>query len=79
MRNIRFTAVIAALALAIPLAACGSDPAPTEHGEEGAEAEKGPNGGRLLKDGDFAVEVTVLFFSVLVVAVGIVRLLRGGR
>ncbi len=59
MRNIRFTAVIAALALAIPLAACGSDPAPTEHGEEGAEAEKGPNGGRLLKDGDFAVEVTV--------------------
>lgn len=59
MRNIRFTAVIAALALAIPLAACGSDPAPAEHGEEGAEAEKGPNGGRLLKDGDFAVEVTV--------------------
>lgn len=59
MRNIRFTAAIAALVLALPLAACGSDPAPAEHGEEGAEAEKGPNGGRLLKDGDFAVEVTV--------------------
>lgn len=59
MKNIRFTAVIAALALALPLAACGSDPAPAEHGDEGAEAEKGPNGGRLLKDGDFAVEVTV--------------------
>ncbi len=59
MRTIRFTAAVAALALAIPLAACGSDPAPAEHGEEGAEAEKGPNGGRLLKDGDFAVEVTV--------------------
>ena len=59
MRAIRFTAAIAALALAIPLAACGSDPAPAEHGEEGAEAEKGPNGGRLLKDCDFAVEVTV--------------------
>jgi cobalt-zinc-cadmium efflux system membrane fusion protein len=59
MRNIRFTAAVAALALALPLAACGSGPAPTEHGEEAAEAEKGPNGGRLLKDGDFAVEVTV--------------------
>lgn len=59
MRNIRSTAAIAALALALPLAACGSDPAPTEHGEEGGEAKKGPNGGRLLKDGDFAVEVTV--------------------
>lgn len=59
MRTIRFTAAVAALALALPLAACGSDPAPAEHGEEGAEAEKGPNGGRLLKDGDFAVEVTV--------------------
>jgi cobalt-zinc-cadmium efflux system membrane fusion protein len=59
MKNVRFTAAIAALALALPLGACGSDPAPAEHGEEGAEAEKGPNGGRLLKDGDFAVEVTV--------------------
>lgn len=59
MRNIRFTAAVAALALALPLAACGSGPAPTEHGGEGAEAEKGPKGGRLLKDGDFAVEVTV--------------------
>lgn len=59
MRTIRFAAAIAALALAIPLATCGSDPAPAEHGEEGAEAEKGPNGGRLLKDGDFAIEVTV--------------------
>lgn len=60
MSNIRFTAAIAALALAIPLAACGPGPAPAEHGEEaGVEAEKGPNGGRVLKDGDFSVEVTV--------------------
>ncbi len=59
MRNIRFTAAVAALALALPLGACGSDLAPAEHAEEGAEAEKGPNGGRLLKDGDFVVEVTV--------------------
>jgi len=59
MRTIRFTAAIAALALVIPLAACGSRPAPAKHGEDEAEAERGPNGGRLLKDGDFGVEVTV--------------------
>lgn len=59
MRNMRFAAAFAALALAIPLAACGSGPAPAEHGEEAAEAGKGPNGGRLLRNGDFALEVTI--------------------
>ncbi|SFG39945.1 membrane fusion protein, cobalt-zinc-cadmium efflux system [Novosphingobium sp. CF614] len=59
MRNIRNAAAIALLALVVPLAACGSDPVPAEHGEEAAEVEKGPHGGRLLKDGDFVLEVTI--------------------
>lgn len=52
-----------ALLLIAPLAACGSSAGEgnAEHGEhgEGAEPEKGPNGGRLLEDGDFAVEMTI--------------------
>lgn len=45
--------------LIAPLAACGSSIEPTEeHGEEG-EPAKGPHNGRLLKDGDFAVEMTI--------------------
>jgi len=59
MTAIRFTAAIAALALALPLAACGSGPPPAEHGGKGSEGEQGPNGGRALRDGDFAVEITV--------------------
>jgi len=59
MKNTVFTRVAVALLLIAPLAACGSDPAPeTEEGAEG-EPEKGPNGGRLLEDGDFAVEMTI--------------------
>ena len=52
--------VTAALFLIAPLAACGGDAvAPSEHGEAGSEAEKGPHNGRLLRDGDFAVEMTI--------------------
>lgn len=54
--------ITGALALAVPfaLSACGSSDKGTEAGEEhGEEAPKGPNGGRLLKDDDFAVEVTI--------------------
>lgn len=55
-------AAIAALITIAPLAACGSNSETggkaAEHGEA-AEPEKGPNGGRLLKDGDFAVEMTI--------------------
>ena len=41
------------------MAACGSSSEPAEeHGEEG-EPAKGPHNGRLLKDGDFAVEITI--------------------
>ena len=48
-----------ALFIIAPLAACGSSSEPgEEHGEEG-EPAKGPHNGRLLKDGDFAVEMTI--------------------
>lgn len=53
------TAVVASL-----LAACGgSDPAPQSAESNGApqaaEFERGPHRGRLLRDGDFAIEVTI--------------------
>lgn len=48
-----------ALFIIAPLAACGSSSEPAEeHGEEG-EPAKGPHNGRLLKDGDFALEMTI--------------------
>lgn len=56
--------ITAAMALALPLSlsACGSGDG-NEHSEEGhdenEETAKGPNGGRLLTEGDFAVEVTI--------------------
>jgi cobalt-zinc-cadmium efflux system membrane fusion protein len=37
----------------------GSEAARGEHGEAKEEAAKGPHGGRLLRDGHFAVEVTI--------------------
>lgn len=50
---------LGALLLIAPLAACGGGAEETaEHGNE-AEPEKGPHNGRLLKDGDFAVEMTI--------------------
>jgi membrane fusion protein, heavy metal efflux system len=52
--------LIAALLLASPLVACGGGAeAPSEHGEKVAEPEKGPHRGKMLRDGDFAVEMTV--------------------
>lgn len=47
------------LLLALLLGGCGGDAATSEeHGEE-AEVEKGPNGGRLLADGEFALELAI--------------------
>ena len=59
MKKTLVTRLAAALIIIAPLSACGSGGEATA--EEGAEAEpeKGPNGGRLLKDGDFAVEMTI--------------------
>jgi len=53
--------IATALLFALPLAGCGGTVEPTEeHGEgEAAEAPKGPHNGRLLSDGDFAVEMTI--------------------
>ncbi len=51
-----------ALLFALPLTACGekSETAGTEHGAPKAgEYERGPHNGRMLRDGDFALEMTV--------------------
>ena len=52
-----------AFALAIALAACGGGAnehtAEGQHGESNAEFERGPHRGRMLRDGDFAVELAI--------------------
>ena len=51
---------LAALLMIVPLAACGGGAeTPSEEGGKAAEPEKGPNRGRMLRDGDFAVEMTI--------------------
>ena len=72
MKNpISKSALFAAFLLAGTLAACGAPssrldhPATEghdhggEHGHEEDESERGPHGGRLLAEGDFAIEVTI--------------------
>ena len=45
---------------ALGLTACGEKAAQSdEHGETAAEFERGPHNGRLLRDGDFSLEVTI--------------------
>lgn len=56
-----FQLTIAALCL-FPLTACGGAPAESSEAAEGAAAEeyeRGPHNGRMLRDGDFALEVTI--------------------
>lgn len=52
--------VLTALLAVMPLAACGggAEQPAGEHGEAAAP-EKGPHNGRMLRDGDFALEMTV--------------------
>jgi membrane fusion protein, heavy metal efflux system len=57
--------LLSLILLATALAACG-DSRPTddhasndEHAEKGAELERGPHRGRLLRSGDFALELTI--------------------
>lgn len=54
------TRILAALLVAMPLAACGSgaEKPAAEHGKA-AGPEKGPHNGRMLRDGNFALEMTV--------------------
>ncbi len=57
--------ILSSMLLAMALHGCGQSPAPDEHGHAGhgeenhEDAERGPHGGRLLEDGDFAIEVTI--------------------
>jgi cobalt-zinc-cadmium efflux system membrane fusion protein len=62
MKMARNSFVIAAFAALSLVSACGGggSSAEGEHGhEEAAEYERGPHNGRMLRDGDFAIEVTV--------------------
>ena len=60
----RLASGAAMTALVLALAACGGRPENAEKAE-GAEAaaaadyERGPHNGRMLRDGDFALEVTI--------------------
>lgn len=61
-RRLARTFIMASLILS--LAACGGGEATTdehgdEHGEEASEPEKGPHGGRLLREGDLALEIAI--------------------
>lgn len=60
MKNNIITRLAVALFIVTPLAACGSSSSePTAESGEAGEPEKGPHNGRLLKDGDFALEMTI--------------------
>ncbi len=58
MKKTIITRLAVALFIIAPMAACSSSEPTEEHGEEG-EPAKGPHNGRLLKDGDFALEMTI--------------------
>ena len=55
----RLALVIAALAGIASLSACGGASAPTEAEVATGDYAKGPHNGRLLMDGDFALEMTI--------------------
>jgi cobalt-zinc-cadmium efflux system membrane fusion protein len=60
MKSVFVRAAAAALFLALPLAACGDGAESGQSGHaEGEQAAEGPHGGRLLADGDFAIEITI--------------------
>ena len=61
MNRIAQAAFAATLVLSLPLAACGEQAATESEAEEVAkeEFERGPHKGRMLRDGNFAIEVTI--------------------
>ena len=60
MKSRQILPALAALLIIMPLTACGGGAeTPTEEGSMAAEPEKGPNRGRMLRDGAFAVEMTI--------------------
>jgi cobalt-zinc-cadmium efflux system membrane fusion protein len=63
MNSLRFTSVLGALLLSPLFVSCGGD-APTgsketEHAAPADEFERGPHRGRMLRDGDFALELQI--------------------
>ncbi|MDP1909627.1 MAG: HlyD family secretion protein, partial [Hyphomicrobium sp.] len=54
-------ALAATLCLALPLGACGQQTSTKTEGEATAEAdyERGPHNGRMIRDGNIALEVTI--------------------
>lgn len=59
MKSHSFLPALAALLMIVPLAACGGGAETTAEEGKSPEPEKGPNRGRMLRDGDFAVEMTI--------------------
>lgn len=61
MTRLVTAAALAALLVTLGLAGCGERPVPAEaSGQAGAgEYERGPHRGRMLRDGDFALEMTI--------------------
>lgn len=62
MSPFKTTLIIAASVTALLAAACGEKPSAAtgaEHGVAAADYERGPHRGRMLRDGDFAVEMTI--------------------
>ena len=60
MNRVLLIRSLSALLLLVTLSACGGSEAPaTTEAAAAAEYAKGPHNGRLLKDGDFALEMTI--------------------
>lgn len=59
--KMKHVALAATLCFVLPLSACGQEASTEAEGEAAADAdyERGPHNGRMLRDGNFALEVTI--------------------